>query len=432
MTLMHVCFLFLLFCLAHGFHSKRGAGPGLFVRKPVVEWKRMETLIGEEMKEDPLPKSRVWRSGPSGGSSKPEARIVPEYVTVSASDDHREAFKPERGARPLPDTIREMLLGTNITPTVTEKPTTGNGVVEILCHIDRMYVRIRRKIFQTREAYKYLKLGSCPVNQGSKEHYYLLYLLTTDCSFTQQSNIDDVLIGNVLHYDPPGPVLRELSFNIPLQCKFPRYFHSFKVGFRPMLQGGTVFKALQAITSFILAPQDASGNEISSDQSYTLGQAMYFEAKQPNGTTTSGDQRLYIDKCFMTASLNPGSAPKYTVIDKRGCMIDAEVTDQSKFHDGPSKMIQKFSVGSFVFKDRASISALPQQLYMHCEMSVGDVTPTQSSKACNYDLETQMWKELYGDSSVCTCCESTCSSAQPKASRNIISSPSWKVDLRST
>ncbi|XP_068178602.1 zona pellucida sperm-binding protein 3 isoform X2 [Antennarius striatus] len=334
------------------------------------------------------------------------------------------------GARPLPDVIKEMLLGATATPTVTEKPTTREKIIEVLCHVDRMYVRIRREIFKTREAYKYLKLGSCPVNQGTKEHYYLLYLLKTDCDFTKQSNINDVLIGNVLHYEPLGPVLRELSFDVPLQCKYPRFFHSFKVGFHPKLQGGTLFKSLQSRTSFTLTPQDASGNEITGEKSYTLGQAMYFEAKRPDGTT-SGDKRIFINKCFMTASLNPRSNPKYTVIDNQGCLIDGMMTDQSKFHDGPSKIIQKFSVGAIVFKDKASISLSPQQLYMHCDISVGDVTPTQSSKACNYDPETKMWKELYGDDSVCACCESTCSSAQPKASRNIISSHSWKVDLRS-
>ncbi|KAM7009831.1 zona pellucida sperm-binding protein 3 [Tautogolabrus adspersus] len=296
-------------------------------------------------------------------------------------------------------------------------------MIEILCHVDRMYVRVRRELFKTRDAYKYLKLGGCPVNRATTEHYYFLYLLKTDCGFKKE-------------------------------CIFPRFFRSYQVGFHPKLQGGTVFKALQPKGSYTLTPQDeirrsstlfvhvnsfsndffptASGNEITGDKTYTLGQPMYFEAKRPTGTTRSGDQRMFVNKCFMTASSNPNSSPKYTVIDNHGCMIDSKLTEQSKFLTGDSKMAQKFSVGALIFKDSVSSSSSTQQLYMHCELYVGTVAPTKSSKACNYVASTKKWKELYGDDSVCTCCDSSCSSASSKASRNIISSHSWKVDLSRT
>lgn len=62
----------------------------------------------------------------------------------------------------------------------------------------------------------------------------------------------------------------------------------------------------------------ASGNEITGAKSYTLGQPMYFEAKQPDGTARSGDQRIYFKKCFITASQDSNSNPKYAVIDNHG------------------------------------------------------------------------------------------------------------------
>ncbi|KAI3352847.1 hypothetical protein L3Q82_019423 [Scortum barcoo] len=311
-----------------------------------------------------------------------------------------------------------------------------------------MYVRIRREVFNTLDAYKYLKLGTCPINQGTKEHYYFLYLLKTDCGFKTESSADYHLINTVLCYKPTTPVLREMPFKIPLQCKYPRFFHSYKVGFYPKLQGGTVYKALQRRSSFTLTPLDASGNEITGAKTYTLGKPMYFEAKCPYSTAMSTAQRLYVNKCFMTASQDPSSNPKYTVIDNKGCMVDGKVTKQSKFLTGASKMVQKFSVDAMIFKDMASTSSSPQQLYMHCDISLGKLTPTASSKACNFDSESKKWKELYGDDCVCMCCDSTCSSNQPKGklhfflhmihnemqsvtSRNIISSHSWKVDLSS-
>uniref|UniRef100_A0A3B4VF46 Zona pellucida glycoprotein 3c n=1 Tax=Seriola dumerili TaxID=41447 RepID=A0A3B4VF46_SERDU len=387
MGLMHTGLLLLLFSSAYSYQFRSGAGSGLSVQDPELEWARMETVIDEEMKPGPELKAKLWRSESGSGSSTPEAKKFPEYVNVLSSKYPKEAFKPEKGARPLPGWVKEMLLG----PSTAAKPAAAGGagrkLVEILCHVDRMYVRIRREVFKTRDAYKNLKLGTCPVNQGTKDHYYLLYLLKTDCGFNRKSNFSHGC------------------------C---RLFHSYKVGFHPKLQGGTVFKALQPKSNLILTAQDASGNEITGPKTYTLGQPMYFEAKQPDNTAPSGDQRLYINKCFMTANQDPNSSPKYTAIDNQGCMIDGKVTVQSKFLSGASKMAQKFSVGALIFKDMVSPSSSSQQLYMHCEISKGKLTPTPSSKACNYDPATKKWKELYGDDSVCTCCESTCPSAQPR------------------
>ncbi|XP_074485182.1 zona pellucida sperm-binding protein 3 [Sebastes fasciatus] len=423
MDLMHAGIVLLLFCSAYSYQFRYDP----FVQDPEREWERMETVIGEEMTEALAPETK-FLSASGNGSSTPEAKTVPEYLVVSK--DQKEVFKPEKGARPLPDSAKEMLLKT-VSTTPATAGTARPKLVEILCHVDRIYVRIRREVFKTRDAYKYLKLGTCPVNQGTKNHYYLLYLLKTDCGFKRQSNAAYRSISNTLHYKPTSPVLREMPFDIPLQCRYPRLFHSYKVGFYPKLQGGTVFKALKSKGGYTLTPQDASGYDITGPKTYTLGQPMYFEAKRANRTASSGDKRIYINKCFMTASQNPSSDPKYTVIDNQGCMIDGKATELSKFLPCTPNMAQKFSVGALVFKDQVSTSSSSQQLYMHCELSMGKLTPTPSSKACNYVPATKKWKALFGEDSVCACCDSTCSLAKLKASRNMISSHSWKVDLSS-
>ncbi|XP_044202142.1 zona pellucida sperm-binding protein 3 [Thunnus albacares] len=420
MGLVHAGLLFLLCCSAYRYAFSSGAGYGPFVQDPELEWARMETVIDEERTQAPAPRAQFK-------DALPEAKKVPQYRIVSTSKDQKALFKPEKGSRPLPNSVKSMLLVT-AAPETEGGQTTRRKLVEILCHVDRMYVRIRREVFKTTDAYKYLKLGTCPVNQGTKAHYYLLYLLKNDCGYKRESNADYLSISNVLRYNPTGPILREMPFNIPLQCKYPRLFHSYKVGFYPILKGGTVYKALQPKSSFMLTSQDASGNEITGAKTYTLGQLMYFEAKRPDNTASSGDQRMYINKCFMTASQDPNSSPKYAIIDNQGCMIDGKLNAQSKFLTGSSKMTQRFSVGAFIFKDTASSSST-QQLYMHCDISLGKLTPTPSSKACSYDPATKKWKELYGDDSVCACCESSCSSSQPRASRNMVSGPSWTVDL---
>ncbi|XP_041838382.1 zona pellucida sperm-binding protein 3 [Melanotaenia boesemani] len=339
-------------------------------------------------------------------------------------------MKPEKGARDVPKWLKTVLLGIPPTFSDDEGATHTPDLVEILCHFDRIYVRVRREFFKSKDAFKYLKLGTCSVNYRNKDYYFLMHSLKTDCGFKIESFPNYLSVSITFHYKPTSTVLREIPFDILLQCKYPRWFYSYKVGFHPKLQGGTLYRALQTKGSFTITPQDASGNEISGFISYSLGHPMYFEASGPDRSTSSGDKRMYINNCFVTASKDPYSHPNYTVIANQGCMIDGKLSMQSKFLAGDSKMVQKFSVGAFIFKDSSSTS--PQRFYMHCKMSVGPLTPSESSKACNYDHATHKWKELYGKDSVCKCCESTCSSAKPKtASEDIISSHPWKVDFSS-
>ncbi|KAI9533841.1 hypothetical protein NQZ68_018209 [Dissostichus eleginoides] len=111
-----------------------------------------------------------------------------------------------------------------------------------------------------------------------------------------------------------------MPFTIPVQCTFPRFFHSYKVGFYPEVKGGTVLKELSPKSSFTLTPQDASGNDITVTKSLLyIRKQMYFEAKKPeHAAAPTGAMRMYINKCFMTASQDYTSTPKYTVIDNFG------------------------------------------------------------------------------------------------------------------
>ncbi|XP_061130985.1 zona pellucida sperm-binding protein 3 [Syngnathus typhle] len=390
-----------------------------------LEWESLHPELESEM--DKVPPGLKSRSSmfpdrlPKSKSSQPV--MSSWHRIVSFSQDPKELFIPEKGVRPLPDSVKKMLLAPP--PTVASIGGAAKSkLVEVLCHIDRMYVKVSKELFSTRDAFKDLKLGKCPVNEGTSEHYFLLYLLNADCGFERESTDDHLFISIVLHYKPTTPVVREMPFDVLLQCKYPRHFHSFHPGIFIKLRRGTVYKPLRSKYAYVITPQDASGNEVVGDKTFILGQPMYFVVKRADDA--SSDQRLYINKCFMTPRQDPYSEPKYTVIDNQGCMIDSMVTKQSAFLKGPLN-IQKFSVSAFIFKDTAVSSS--SQLYLHCEFSMGDPTPTSSLKACNYHRATKKWKELHGNDRVCACCESSCLPLS-RASVNMVSSPSWKVSFK--
>lgn len=62
-------------------------------------------------------------------------------------------------------------------------------------------------------------------------------------------------------------------------------------------------------------PVAAFGKLITSRKIYNLGDALHFEA---HGHDNTGEKRIYINKCFATASQDPYSHPRYTVIDNKG------------------------------------------------------------------------------------------------------------------
>lgn len=213
---------------------------GPMVRDPEAEWNRAAVPVRKD-----LGRSIGLKSVNANSSILPVSRRVPVSVIVSSANDPKEAFKPEKGVRELPNAVRQMLLRAS---GFTTAPPTGVGTpprVEVRCHIDRMYVRVRKSTFKIRNVLKNLKLGNCCPNGIHGDHYYFLYPLTTKCGFeTQvskdifmlisnnldalrlichfQSNVDDFIVRATLRYSPFGKAIRDVPFRVNIYCKYPR------------------------------------------------------------------------------------------------------------------------------------------------------------------------------------------------------------------
>ena len=120
---------------------------------------------------------------------------LPGTLRVRASADYKALLSPELGARPLPPPLKRILQAT-APPAVTAPPV--RLLMAAVCHVDRLYVRVARSMFRNKLAYKYLKLGSCPVNHGTNKYYYFLYLLTTGCGFIE--TVSGALPFKWVHY----------------------------------------------------------------------------------------------------------------------------------------------------------------------------------------------------------------------------------------
>ncbi|KAK1802800.1 hypothetical protein P4O66_021340, partial [Electrophorus voltai] len=348
----------------------------------------------------------------------PLALRLPQFQKILASEVHKDLFKPERNSRPLPDVLKSILLPpalVKVKPPKTSVPKT----IEVLCHIDRIYVRVLKSMFTNQDAWKYLKVGTCPVNQVTAKHYFFLYHVNScnvkrevvnfhfPLAYILQENADRVTYSNTLHYEPvvSGPVVWELPFSVPLECHYNKHHRAYQVGFRPEVTVGTMFWSLRA--GFSLTSVDATWMSHAHGQSYVIGQPMFFEARAPRHEE---GKRLYLDKCFITTSSDPESTPQYVVLDNYGCTLASEGA-QMKFYATSEKSTVRFSLKAFMFKDM--ISQSKKMMFIHCEMSVAPEMPTATTKACTYDLNNKRWSELYGNDSVCSCCDTSCSMPEP-------------------
>lgn len=145
----------------------------LLAYEPEVHWNtRRDDLVQTPTSADP-------------NDTLPESQRVPHFLVISSSNDPVEAFKPELGARELPEAVKEMLLqALGATPATPAPPTGGVGKpVEVRCHIDKMFVRVKKSIFKAKTPCQDLRLGLCTVNKISDTHYYFLYPLNANCGF---------------------------------------------------------------------------------------------------------------------------------------------------------------------------------------------------------------------------------------------------------
>ncbi|XP_023140344.2 zona pellucida sperm-binding protein 3d.2 isoform X1 [Amphiprion ocellaris] len=342
---------------------------------------------------------------------------LPMFVDSRQPLVQKEHFSPVKGTgqEPLPGPLREVLLPAR--PSAT--PPSASGVsVKTSCERRKMRVQVERGVLGSGDV-SGLKLGTCSVTTSTKDHLYFEYDFCM-CG-TKRTIIDNqVAYTNTLRYDPPmlqGPIRRSVPFTLPVACYFNRYQYSYKIGYTPKVQLRKVFKQMMNGAKFILTPRNAQWERLSPSDQYVLGKPMYFEAE---ALPTAHDERLYVHSCYATPERSHTSTPQFPVVTNFGCMVESK-DSRSRFIPHKNNVV-RFSVDAFLFK-----GVTGQQLYMHCTMSVSSSVPSPITKSCNYDTKAKRWVELFGPDSVCTCCDSNCSSAASTVTQ-IISSKSWKIE----
>ncbi|CAB1333458.1 unnamed protein product, partial [Coregonus sp. 'balchen'] len=322
--------------------------------------------------------------------NQPSYLVLPVFQHSRVPLVDKEHFSPVRGTghEQIPDKVRKIL------PLVyaTQKPSGPKSQareVITLCNINKMLVQVKKNILVSGGSPSQLTLGTCQANKSTNDSLIFEYDLGL-CGSKRSLVNNRVAYSNTLRYDPPSKGLSgelhhspcELSISLLLQSRLHAEHGTHKVS-----------KPIKNRTRPMLTARNAQWERLAPSNGYSMGKPMYFQADTPS---MSKDGRLYVHSCNVTI-----------------------------------KQSHTFYASLYWHDSRAAQASLlqPQELYMHCAMSVGRSVPSSTAKACTYDSSAREWKELYGASSVCSCCESTCScSAVPSATTKMVTSKSWSVE----
>lgn len=346
-------------------------------------------------------KSAVSRGGPT--TLPPPYLNLPVYVDSRNPLVAKEYFLPAAGTglEPLEQAVQEVLIPTGSS---TGPPNVSGVLVKVWCESEKMRVQVPRSVLGggDGDVSALVKVGTCRANISTAE--YLLFEFDLKlCGAKQTMSNNQLMYSTILQYDPPrpeGPIRRATPFTLPVACFYNRHLYSYKIGYQPRMQMPKIYKPMRSSATFILTMRNAQWERLSLSDEYVLGQPMYFEIEAPS---IAQHKRLYVQSCYVTPKKSLTSTPQFSVVENFGCMVESK--------DGRSRFIPykptavRFSVDAFLLNETSN------QLFMHCNMSVGSTMATPVAKSCNYDTRTKRWVELYGSDLVCACCESTCTSA---------------------
>ncbi|XP_052345873.1 uncharacterized protein LOC127914318 isoform X2 [Oncorhynchus keta] len=204
--------------------------------------------------------------------SEPPYYFLPMFQHSAVPVVDWDLFRPVVRKIRFPSILTNLLLPPQNSPERNHfSPVRNPRGVEVWCN-NQISVRINRGQLRFRCLASMLFLGT-PL------FFYFHYDLN-DCGSTQTTMNGQLVYSSSLHLspEPQGPMIRAIPLNLPIQCICNRFHYSYKVGYVPEVHDRTLLKSMNGKRIFRLTACNERWEQLSSEESYMLGEPMYFKA----------------------------------------------------------------------------------------------------------------------------------------------------------
>ncbi|XP_035026440.2 zona pellucida glycoprotein 3f, tandem duplicate 2 [Hippoglossus stenolepis] len=280
--------------------------------------------------------------------------------------------------------------------------TVANADVKVVCEKDSVKITWRIGAELVPNAIRFF-LGSCmpsklnvlPTGEGDVHFNYKL----ADCKFKKLMKGKRLIYKNELTYRPQAKKYPP-SLIYPIECVYKRP----KSWVPAFLQPGSGFSEGQGelVVHMSLLNEQLTGvaktNVIPLGSFMPIWAAVEQKSHQP--------LLLLMEECVAatTPELHPGSQV-YPIIANKGCLLGSV--------RGNSVFLPRYHSSALLLYLQSFKFGLGEEVYIHCKLVVWDPADLdETKKTCHYVKDSESW-ELLDDplqSSLCSCCDSTCKS----------------------
>nr|XP_060611854.1 zona pellucida sperm-binding protein 3-like [Anolis sagrei ordinatus] len=283
--------------------------------------------------------------------------------------------------------------------------------VTVQCGEAEVVVTVSRDLFGTGKLIQAtdLTLGSLgcqPTSIDASEDTVIFDIGLHECGSTLQMTSDFLVYSITLYYRPNlgnrPVIIRTSSAEVPIECHYPRKDNVSSKAIRPtwIPFSSTISSEQKLAFSLQLMNGDWSAERTSNR--YQLGEAMHIQANVKTDNHVA--LRLFVDHCVATLSPDITSAPRYTIVDYNGCLVDGRSDASSSAFVSPRPRADslQFTMDAFMFAGDAR-----DAIYITCHLKVtaADQAPDALNKACSFNRASNRWLPVEGASDVCGCCE---------------------------
>ncbi|XP_051507414.1 uncharacterized protein si:ch211-67f13.7 [Myxocyprinus asiaticus] len=281
--------------------------------------------------------------------------------------------------------------------------------VSATCSKTGLVLRVKKNFYGFSAEAEELTLGQTCKSNGviePKDELLFTYALT-DCQSEQQVLPDYIVYKFVLHYVPLSHLQPFRSrVNVRVECRFKRHHHVDRLVVRPTWQTLLHKNIRSRSGDFRIQLMDDSWSSPVRSAVYLLGQKVNVQVSSRHHYL---GVRLFINRCYVT-TINTLSKTKYSIIDNYGCLQESRKNPgASRFRFSKADNVVQFSFAAFQF-----IEAPDARVTLHCELSVSGGGPSPVQKSCFYSHTHNRWISVFGQDSVCDCCDSVCNQTKTK------------------